>query len=190
MVENNSKGKTPDAPDAEEVSGMREELSGVERALTDFSKSFETSARRWEIMVYPALVIFFVLGISGFYLIYSLTKDMNTLASHIDPLMAENLQTMSGNIESLSKNIHDMTGRMTEISEDVGQINLTMVKINSTMSDVSRKMNTLEPLLANISEMNMSMRAMTGSTGMMSRDMSNLNYNVGRPMSMFNMFPW
>ena len=190
MGEKISNGKTPDTPEPNEVSEVRAELSGVEKALSDFSRHFESSARRWEIMVYPAMILFFILGMSGFYLIYSLTKDMATLAAHVDPQMAQNLQTMSSNIQSLSDNIHDMTGKISLISQDVDQIGSAMVNMDSTMSDVSQKMNTLEPLLANISDMNMAMRAMTNSTGMMSRDMSNLNYNVGRPMSMFNMFPW
>lgn len=190
MNEETAKETTPETPDAKTATDVTGELLGLERALTDFSRNFERSARRWEMMVYPAMLLFFILGISGFYLIYNLTNDMHDLASYVDPEMAHNLQTMSRNVESLSNNIHDMTTKIAEISADVDQITATMGDIDVTMATVSQKMNTLEPLLANISDMNMSMRAMTTTTGVMSRDMSHLNYNVGRPMSMFNMFPW
>ena len=190
MAENISEKQTEDASDANETAVVHSELSGLERALTDFSKNFEKSAHRWEIMIYPAMLLFFVLAMSGFYLIYSLTQDMHALAKNVDPQMAHNLQTMAINIQSLSGNIQDMTGKITQMSENIHQIDLTMGSMDSHMSDVSQKMNTLEPLLVNISEMNMSMRAMRDATGQMSRDLTNLNHNVGRPMSKFNMLPW
>ncbi len=163
---------------------VRSELVGLEVALTKFSRSFEASAHRWEMLVYPAMLVFFIMATSGFYLIYSLTVDMHTLANHVDPQMAENLDTMSTHIEHLSGNIHDMTGRIAHMSDSIDHINMSIGTMNVTMGDISYKM---DPLLENIADMNFSMRQMTTATGIMSRDMSNMNYNIGKPMSIF---PW
>lgn len=86
------------------------ELQSLEKALTHFVttfeqstkrwedtvypfiQSFEASTRRWERMVYPAI---FVLGISGFWLIYSLTKDIHDLTASIDPKMEHNMAVIA-----------------------------------------------------------------------------------------------
>ena len=48
-------------------------------------------------------------------------------------------------------------------------------------------MNTLQPLLLNIAEMNQSMKAMTVNTGVMTRDVNSMS----RPMSVMKGFsPW
>ncbi len=57
--------------------------------LSDFAKSFDKSARRWELIVYPSLFAFIILAMYGFFLIYSLTQDIRTMASSIDPKMGE-----------------------------------------------------------------------------------------------------
>ncbi|HBE93260.1 MAG TPA: hypothetical protein DDW55_12345, partial [Gammaproteobacteria bacterium] len=62
-------------------------LLGLEYVLSDFTKQFQRSARRWELMAYPAMVVFGLLAISGFWLIYSLTKDMNKMSDSMDPNM-------------------------------------------------------------------------------------------------------
>jgi hypothetical protein len=56
-----------------------------------FVGSFEKSARRWELVVYPAMLAFVVLAAYGFFLVYSLTKDMHTLARSIDPMMSAHM---------------------------------------------------------------------------------------------------
>ena len=55
--------------------------------LAEFAKSFDKSARRWELIVYPSLFAFIILAMYGFFLIYSLTQDIRTMAASIDPKM-------------------------------------------------------------------------------------------------------
>ncbi len=190
------KGPIPDTDST--ISPAEAELIGLEHVLSDFAKSFQSAAKRWELLVYPALLVFGIMGISGFYLIYSLTKDMHRLSSYIDPLMAENMSKMADRITALSTNIDSMTVQIEriatdidEVSSHIAQMDDTITKVNDHMGDISRKLDPMEPILANMIEMNKSMRGMTWSTGVMSRDMSQMNYNVGRPMSFMNKFmPW
>ena len=51
------------------------------------SLAFETSARRWELIVYPTLFAFIILAAYGFYLIFSLARDVHYLAMTVDSNM-------------------------------------------------------------------------------------------------------
>jgi methyl-accepting chemotaxis protein len=123
---------------------------------------------------------------------------MHTMASYIDPLMAQNMGKMAERITALSVNIESMTVQIERIASDIDQVtghlasmDATMSSVNAHMGDISGKLDPMEPILVNMIEMNKSMRGMTLSTGVMSRDMSQMNYNVGRPMSFMNQFmPW
>ena len=71
------------------------ELHGLEKALTKFSDQFASSARRWELLIYPSMLIFSLLAASGFYLIFSLTQDMRILARHVEMQVAR-VQSSAG----------------------------------------------------------------------------------------------
>jgi hypothetical protein len=190
-----------------------------EAALDRFARSFEASARRWELIVYPSLFAFIVLAAYGFYLIYSLTRDMHTMARSIDPNMHPHMEIMAYNIAQLSTNIASMTDRIDAMAANVHNMDTTVSRMSSyiqvmktDMSDMADKMDALEPMRLSmsvmeesitsmnrsISMMNQSMQVMTANTGamtlntgVMSRDMSYMNYNFGRPMSFINSFmPW
>jgi hypothetical protein len=139
-----------------------------------FVLSFERSARRWEIVVYPALFAFVLLAAYGFFLIYSLTSDIRDMARSIDPHMAQNMELMS---ESIS----ELTGAMIAVSRD-------MRAVSDNMSDMTRKMNTLEPMLVHMSNMDNSMRAMVISTDQMRYSIAAMTHSLGRPMSIMNKF--
>lgn len=140
------------------------------------ANTFESSAHRWEIIVYPSLLAFVVLAGIGFFLVYSLTTDVASLARNVNLLT----QSMNGVVVSMS----DIAVHMKGISNDVNLM--------------SYQMNNLEPMRASMDNMNASMNSMSASThGMaistdaMRQHMGALNYNVGKPMSMFNSFmPW
>ncbi|MEN8179251.1 MAG: hypothetical protein ABFS39_11650 [Pseudomonadota bacterium] len=140
------------------------------------SLAFESSARRWELIVYPSLFAFILLAAYGFYLIFSLAKDVHFLALSVDSnmnVMSSNLTTMTDSVVQLSANVRTMA-----------------VGVDSMANDV----RTLEPMLTSIDSMGESMKHMTRSTYNMQKDMRSMNYNihdVSRPMSMWNsVMPW
>jgi len=134
---------------------------------------FESSARRWELIVYPSLFAFIILAAYGFYLIFNLAKDVHYLAISVDTnmtVLASNMQSVSDNMGQLSANVRTMA-----------------VSVES----MNQKVDTLEPMLANISSMERSMGSMTAATHNIGRDFNNMNHNISRPMSFFNNFlPW
>lgn len=145
-------------------------------SMDRLSMAFETSARRWELIVYPSLFAFILLAAYGFYLIFSLAKDVHFLALSVDSnmnIMSSNLQTMTDSVGQLSANVRTMA-----------------VSVDSMANDV----RTLEPMMTSMEAMNESMKTITYSTSNMQHDMRAMNYNindVSRPMTMWNSFmPW
>lgn len=144
------------------------------------SDVFESSARRWELIIYPSLFAFIVLALYGFYLIYNLQRDVHYLAISVDT----NMTTLAGNMQTVSQNM--------------GQLTTNVRAMTVSLDSIDRKVGTLEPMLANISSMDHSMRSMTETTSSlnqaahgMNRNMHSMNRDIGRPMRIFNAFmPW
>ena len=144
------------------------------------SEVFESSARRWELIVYPSLFAFIILAAYGFYLIYNLAKDVHYLAISVDT----NMTTLAGNMQNVSENMSQLTANIRAMTV--------------TMDSIDQKVATLEPMLANLDSMDGAIQSMTYATHNMGRstqymqtDLSRLNHNIGRPMSFMNSFmPW
>jgi len=136
------------------------------KSLEKLSNAFMASARRWEMIVYPALVAFIILAAYGFYLIYSLTTDISEVTKDMHKITIT-MERVAGNMDSISQN-------MSSISQN-------MVAMTATLDGQSKSMHNME----------YQMRGMNMSIAQMRNDMSNLNQNVGRPMSFMNNFiPW
>jgi len=145
-------------------------------SMDRLSVAFETSARRWELIVYPTLFAFILLAAYGFYLVFSLAKDVHFLALSVDnnmSVMSSNIMTMTDSVSQLSANVRTMAVSVDSMAQDV---------------------RTLEPMLTSMDSMEESIKAMTVSTHYIQRDMRGMNNNihdVSRPMTMWNSFvPW
>ncbi len=154
--------------------GRREEDKiGYQDPMERLSDVFESSAKRWEMIVYPMLLGFALMSIYGFYLIFSLAKDIHYLSISVDT----NMTVMTSNIQSMSENF-------SLISKDM---NSMVASVNS----ISDKVAVLEPILTNMSSMDDSMRSMTESTNRMTNDMHSMNNNIAKPVNFMNNFvPW
>ncbi|MCB1869473.1 MAG: hypothetical protein KDI43_13385 [Gammaproteobacteria bacterium] len=152
----------------------------VERSFERLSEAFETSARRWELIVYPSLFGFILLAGYGFFLIFNLTRDIHYLAISVD----SNMTVMASNFQAVTDNMNHLTANVRVIANNMG--------------DISDKISTLEPMLTSIDSMDQTMDSMdrainsiTQTTHNMRNDMANINKNVSRPMSFINTFmPW
>jgi len=206
MVKDEGQEQPPEKPDRPATTESLGDLEGVlasfvqtfessaqrwEQTVYPFISSFEASAKRWERMVYPAIIVFGILGLSGFWLIYSLTTDVHELARNVDPKMERNLALMAENIARLTDSVESMTSEVRDMQTHIHSMDSSILVMKDDMGDISTKLNTLPPLLHTISEMNQSMKGMTINTGVMSRDVRGMNESVGRPMSFMNSFaPW
>ena len=142
-------------------------------ALDRLSKAFESSARRWELVVYPSLFAFLILAAYGFFLVFSLARDVHQLAISADT-----------NMTSMAKNI-------STISDDIGQMSANVRSMSENVYAMAQDVRTLEPMLTSIGNMDRSMQAMTLNTTVMRDDLSAMNHNISRPAHFMNSFiPW
>lgn len=164
------------AREQREVEALASEVNETQLhafAIERLSQAFETSAKRWELIVYPTLFAFIILAAYGFYLVFSLAKDVHYLAISVDT----NMTVMASNIQSMSDNMGQMSSNMRTMA----------VGVDSMARDVS----TLQPMLGSLQNMDRAMQTMTSSTASMRDDMSVMNQSISRPMRFMNWFmPW
>ncbi len=183
--------------------------------LAEFAKSFDKSARRWELIVYPSLFAFIILAMYGFFLIYSLTQDIRTMAASIDPKMgvnmgslstnigqlsnnmelmsthleyiSDNMETMSVDMQNMSENVEHMSENVTTMSHSVVGMSKDIGKMNKTMDNISVKLNVMAPMNHSIGGMNQAIHSIASSVHIMTVDLN----GATRPMSFMNRFkPW
>ncbi|MES9853635.1 MAG: hypothetical protein ABW170_17600 [Candidatus Thiodiazotropha sp. L084R] len=179
------------SPEYKNLSPEQKAMVKLEITLTNFFKTFDKSMSRWERMIYPMLVVVGILGLSGFYLIYSVTTDMHTLTEQVDPRMEEHLGAMSSNMEQLSQNISVMTEQITFLVSRVDSMEQHIETMDGNIGVMAQDMGSLKQnigqMTANVADMNHAIRTMTVNTGVMSRDIN----QMGRPMDLMNSFtPW
>lgn len=178
--------KNIDPSSKEAITALAEEIQqeASNTQVERFVQSFERSARRWEIIVYPALFAFVVLAGYGFFLIYSLTNSVASIARSMDPNMGEHMEVMATNISELSTEIKDISVKMaviTEKMETIPTMPVYMKQMDGSISEINQS----------ITNMNTSIQSIALTTEHMRQSMSSMNQNVSRPMSFFNSFaPW
>ena len=176
MTENHVPNGTSVPPEGAHHGGAQADVTDSQLnafAIDRLSQAFETSAKRWELIVYPYLFAFIILAAYGFYLVFSLAKDVHYLAISVDSnmtVLASNMQSISDNMGQMSANVRSMA-----------------VGVDSMARDVS----TLEPMLTSMETIDKALQHMTLTTATMRDDMNVMNRNISRPMSFFNAFmPW
>ncbi len=125
--------------------------------------TFESSAKRWELVVYPSMVAFVVLAVYGFYLIYTLSRDVHNMTLTLTTLTI-----------SVDRNMNDMTNSIRTMDH-------TMVKLGNNIGNMDANINSMTQ---NISSMTQNTNAMATSTYYMQRNIR----DVARPMNIMSRF--
>jgi len=155
----------------------RDYIIELESELQEFEKKADATTKRMQMVVYPAMVAFFILAAFGFYLIFSLTSDVRR--------MADTFVEMSGSIET---NMDTIAGTMNHMSGTMD--NLSSSTANMT-SDIGKMTNTTSKMSDSISGMKPAIYDMAASTNSMQRDFWSMNKNISTPLSFMNSFlPW
>lgn len=123
------------------------------RSLDQLSKAFMASARRWEMIVYPALFAFIVLAAYGFFLIYSLTTDISRVADDMNKItltmekVAVNMEAVSKNMVLMTQTVDSQSSSMKEMVFHMRGMNMSMNRMRHDMQSVSRPMNFMNDFL-------------------------------------------
>jgi methyl-accepting chemotaxis protein len=152
---------------------------------------FESSARRWELMVYPSLFAFIILAGYGFYLIFSLTRDVASLARNVHSLTTTIETSLVDNMDSITSDMSMMTSSMDTIAIEMSYMSSNLGEIAVGMDTITDEMTNLGPMRVTMDELNKNTVGMVASTNSIRHEMGAMNYNIGRPISqMSNFFPW
>ncbi len=151
--------------------------------MSQFARSFEASARRWELVVYPTMLAFVVLAAYGFFLIYKLTNDIGQIVGQMEAISVsmvninKNFSSTTNNMNTVARNMVKMTSYMGQMSKDIKEQNAAMGAIVSNMRDMNQS----------IDSMSYTMYHMRYDTQTMGRNIE----NVSGPMRFMNNFmPW
>lgn len=162
-------------------------LSNVETTIDPTQRladCFERSARRWEMIIYPAMLLFMLLAGIGFFQIYTLTNDIRGVAQQVQPQVGEQLVKLSESMVSLTDSIRQISSDIRSMHDDIA----AMEKHTAVMA---AKMAHLESIDAQMLQMNQNIALMTQHTDTMRWNMANMNRSIGRPMNFMNSFmPW
>lgn len=173
--------------------------SGAQPAVTiplesaeRFFKTFERSAKRWEMIVYPGMVILVLFMAYGFYLIYNLTYDMRSMVARFDdPQITANLDRLSGDMAALSANIEKMTRQVQLMAKDTRAMagsTAAMQKNTRDMTSLMASVKYMKSIDQELKRMNQSVYVMGSNMDRMRHDMTVMNRNVSKPFNMMNRF--
>ncbi|MEZ5540487.1 MAG: hypothetical protein R3F42_00370 [Pseudomonadota bacterium] len=144
--------------------------------MDKFSRTFEVSARRWELIVYPSLLAFIILAAYGFYLIYTLTGDVNRLARSMETVVVA-INHMSTDLNTVSASVEHISGNLSTIATDVG----------TGSQDMGHLLVKLDNINKSVGVMTVPMYQIRTDMGRMSHTM----HDATGPMKMVNgMFPF
>ena len=144
--------------------------------LERLADTFDNSARRWEMVVYPSLFAFVLLAGYGFFLIYRLTHDISSLSQSVTRMAV----IVSDAMPRMSKDLNGMTGSMDNMSGDIDGM-------TTEITSMSGQMNSLTPMSNNIQSMTHNIGSMNRSVYGMQRDMHGMNRTVSSgPFGMMN----
>ena len=123
------------------------------RSLDQLSKAFMSSARRWEMIVYPSLFAFIVLAAYGFFLIYSLSTDISRVADDMNKItvtmekIATNMDAMTKNMVVMTQTVDSQSASMKEMTYHIRGMNMSMNRMRYDMTNVSRPMTFMNDFL-------------------------------------------
>lgn len=137
---------------------LEEVLEVEEHCMARLADSFEASARRWELIVYPSMIAFILLAAYGFWLIYNLTHDIADVAKSVREMTAsvtEDLGEISGKMshiaaatsymQPMSRDIRLMTNNVNDMATSTSHMQYNMWQLNRNVSTPFNMMDNMMP---------------------------------------------
>jgi methyl-accepting chemotaxis protein len=166
------------------------QTSHIERML----RQMERSSRRWEKMVFPALIAFLLLAGYGFFMIYSMTRDMSIIAQTIEIDFRKDVEHIRKDISEMVAQVGKMQNTMAAISvkmdplQDFGPLLAEIKELDDSVGRISGSVDNMDQ---SVVSMNDSMTNLDDSMYYMGRDVGDMNDSFSSPTKMFKrMMPW
>jgi len=152
-------------------------------AMDQFTRAFEASARRWELVVYPSMLAFIILAAYGFYLIFKLTNDVDQITSRIETI-AVNMINVDEYMFQVATNMDKVANNMSQMSANMQTITVAVTGQRQDLSDLASNIRIMNQTIGNMTS---TMHQMRFDTAVMGRNME----SVSGPMRFMNNFmPW
>ena len=172
---------------------LNQELLDQQDGMNRLADAFIVSARRWERVIYPVVLVFILAAGYGFTLLYSLTKNLPAITGNMDIigqafdtnkesaamiLMAKDIKSISSNLSIMTKridkleiNIANMTGSVGSMKDDVNEMSGTIISMDYSLKVVSSDLGGL-----------------TYSVNHIGYNIGELNSNISPPLNLMNRF--
>ena len=196
MVEKRETGAPEKADGGEEVIGAAAKeaehlfFTDMAQYMSQFARSFEASARRWELVVYPSMLAFIILAAYGFFLIYKLTDDIGKIVVQMDDI-STSMVNINQNFSSTTNNMNTVSRNMVKMAGDVEEVTRYMKQMSK---DIKEQNQAMGAIVVSMREMNQSIDSVSytmHSMGYDTRQMGRSIDNVSGPMRFMNKFtPW
>lgn len=164
--------------------------SHIERML----RQMEHSSRRWEKMVFPAMIAFILLAGYGFFLVFSVTRDMSMIAQFMDKKLREDMLHISESVSTMSQHVEGMRKSVAAISyqmEPLQDLRPMLAEIQKLDDSLGRINGTMSSMDESVDGMNHSMTSLDDSMYYMGKDVDDMNDSFSSPVKMVKRFmPW
>lgn len=134
-----------------------------------------------------------MIAVMGYYVVYSITQDMRTLAHAIDPRMEYHMGVMTKSVSEPSINVGKMKKSIEAMSKNTGLMRQDFAKTTNYMASMTmdtRVMNleicTLTPMVKSINDMNRVLLHIEKSLNWIQQDMRQMSINFDKPMNAIN----
>jgi uncharacterized protein YoxC len=166
------------------------QTSHIERML----RQMERSSRRWEKMVFPAMIAFLLLAGYGFFMVYSMTRDMSIIAQTIEIDFRQDVEHIRNDINAMVGQVEMMQETMAVISikmDPLQEFGPLLAEIKELDDSVGRISGSVDNMDQSVVSMNNSMNSLDDSMYYMGRDVGDMNDSFSSPTKMFKrMMPW
>ena len=148
-----------------------------------------------------------ILGLAMFFLIWTLTSNMNNITDHMET-MAGDIKSMRGDFQQVSSNLSSMKGDFSSVTKDLGAIThsvnfmqIDTSKLNKNIGGMGTDITTLRKILAqmdksvhhmgvNVTGMNQGVERLSMSVGAMSENISYMTDDIDKMVAPMRLMPF
>ena len=147
----------------------------------------ETSSKRWEKMVFPAMFAFILLAAYGFFLVYSLSQDMRVIATVVDQDIRNQVNAIGEDINTMSTEVTNMRTKLTEMSDKMDPLQ----DMTPLLAEITKLDKSVAGIGKSVKGMDGAMQRMDESVYRMGDDVDDMSDSFSGPFGpLGNMMPW
>lgn len=134
--------------------GIQQQVFLLEDTVITMSLAVTTISRsltRWEKVVFPFMAGFLLLAIYGFFLIYSLTKDVHSMAGNMVQLTTtvdRNMTALAKDVSGMHQQVQQLNQRLDHMDQNISNIAMSTYRMGEDMNKFAQplgSMNNMAP---------------------------------------------